>query len=92
MKLIEPTGNDSPIHGFSQRGGGLHHLCFRVGSVETEVARLASMGMRVVAPPEPGEAFDNEPIAFIYAGGGLSIELIDTERRSGRIDAQTQIE
>jgi methylmalonyl-CoA/ethylmalonyl-CoA epimerase len=83
VKLIEPTDATSPIHSFAQRGGGLHHLCFRCESVDAEVARLEGLGLRVIAPPQPGEAFDDEKIAFVYAGDGLTIELIDTERRGG---------
>ncbi len=85
VKLIEPTDEDSPIHAFVQRGGGLHHLCFRCDSVDAEVARLASAGLRVISPPSPGEAFEGEKIAFVYAGGGLNIELIDTLKRADRL-------
>ena len=85
IKLIEPTDPTSPVHAFTQRGGGLHHLCFRCESVDAEVARLVALGLRVLAPPEPGEAFDNEMIAFVYAGDGLNVELIDTVRRAGRL-------
>jgi hypothetical protein len=42
-------------------------------------------GARVLVSPEPGEAFDNENIAFVYVDLGLNIELIDTEKRAGRI-------
>jgi methylmalonyl-CoA/ethylmalonyl-CoA epimerase len=84
VKLIEPTGEDSPVHAFVRRGGGLHHLCFRADSVSAEVARLEALGLRVVAPPQPGEAFEDEPIAFVYAGDGLNVEIIDTEKRAGR--------
>jgi len=85
VKLIEPTDSTSPIHALAQRGGGLHHLCFRCESLGAEVARLEALGLRVLAPPQPGEAFGNENIAFVYAGDGLNIELIDTERRAGRL-------
>ncbi len=85
VKLVEPTDPSSPIHAFAQRGGGLHHLCFRCESVDAELVRLDALGLRVVAPPEPGEAFEDEKIAFVYAGDGLNIELIDTERRAGRL-------
>ena len=85
VKLIEPSDPASPIHAFAQRGGGLHHLCFRCESVDAEVVRLAALGLRVIAPPQPGEAFEDQKIAFVYAGDGLSVELIDTERRAGRL-------
>jgi len=88
VKLIEPTGVDSPAHAFVQRGGGLHHLCFRAESVASEVARLAALGMRSITETQPGEAFEGESIAFVYAGDGLNIELIDTSKRAGRLDAE----
>ncbi len=87
VKLIEPTDDASPVRAFTDRGGGLHHLCFRVDAIDPALARLAALGMKVIAPPQPGEAFEGEPIAFVYAGGGLNVELIDTERRAARLDA-----
>jgi methylmalonyl-CoA/ethylmalonyl-CoA epimerase len=63
----------------------LHHLAFRVDDVTAGVDALAAHGARVLHPPAPGEAFDNEPIAFVFAGG-LNIELIATDRRRDRIE------
>jgi catechol 2,3-dioxygenase-like lactoylglutathione lyase family enzyme len=62
----------------------LHHLCFQVDDVPAAVEALAGQGARVLNPPAPGEAFDDELIAFMFAGG-LNVELISTERRRGRI-------
>jgi len=85
VKLIEPTDNTSPIYAFAQRGGGLHHLCFKCDDVEEKIIELKESGLRVLAEPQPGEAFDNEKIAFIYVNHGLNIELIDTDKRAERI-------
>ncbi len=85
VKLVEPSGPTSPVAALVRRGGGLHHLCFRAEAVGPEVARLEALGLRVISPPQPGEAFEDEPIAFVYAGDGLSIELIDTLRRARRL-------
>lgn len=85
VKLIQPTDATSPVHEFTLRGGGLHHLCFRCESLDAELVRLEALGLRVVARPQPGEAFEDEKIAFVYAGDGLNIELIDTERRAARL-------
>ena len=85
VKLIQPTDPSSPVYQFASRGGGLHHLCFKCGSVEKELQRLKDFGLRVLAGPQPGEAFENEKIAFVFAKNGLNIELIDTEKRARRI-------
>ena len=85
IKLIEPCDETSPIHHFAQRGGGLHHLCMRCSNVTSELARLSALGLRTLVPPQPGEAFDNEMIAFVYAEPGLNIEHIDTTKKAGRL-------
>jgi methylmalonyl-CoA/ethylmalonyl-CoA epimerase len=85
VKLIEPTDLSSPIHTFVQKGAGLHHLCFKCANIEGEIVRLKELGLRVLVSPQPGEAFENENIAFIFARQGLNIELIDTEKRAGLI-------
>lgn len=87
VKLVEPSEPTSAVAALARRGGGLHHLCFRAASIGTELARLEALGLRVISPPEPGEAFEDNPIAFVYAGDGLNIELIDTLSRAQRIPA-----
>ena len=86
IKLIEPAGEESPLWDFVRKGGGLHHVCFKVDDVETACADLAAKGARVLAQPQPGEAFDDHLIAFLYIGLGLNVEVIDTERRRATID------
>jgi methylmalonyl-CoA/ethylmalonyl-CoA epimerase len=84
VKLIQPVDEDSPAATLARKGGGLHHLCFKTHDMTDEIARLRDLGLRVIAGPEPGEAFENEDIAFIFAKQGLNIELIDTDERAGR--------
>jgi methylmalonyl-CoA/ethylmalonyl-CoA epimerase len=84
VKLIEPTEPASPVFNIAQRGGGLHHLCFNVGNLDEAIDHLKKHGGRLVAPPQPGEAFDDEPIAFVLAQSGLNVELISTTKRRGR--------
>lgn len=81
LKLIEPYGDESPLWTFLRTGEGLHHLCFKVDDTAEALAELEGRGMRVLARPAPGEAFDEGLIAFGYAGCGLNVELIDTDRR-----------
>jgi methylmalonyl-CoA/ethylmalonyl-CoA epimerase len=82
IKLIEPSSTTSPLVEFIKRsGGGLHHLAFRTESVERGVGDLEALGAKIIAAPAPGEAFDDSLIAFLFAGTGLNVELIDTEAR-----------
>lgn len=82
IKLIEPSSVTSPLVEFIKRsGGGLHHLAFRTESVERGVADLEEAGAKTIAPPAPGEAFDDSLIAFVFAGTGLNVEIIETDAR-----------
>jgi methylmalonyl-CoA/ethylmalonyl-CoA epimerase len=87
LKLIEPSAEDSPLWGFlKKKGEGLHHVCLRTGSLDLDLPELARLGLRLLGAPEPGEAFDDHPIAFGYAGFGLNLEFVDTDIRRGEID------
>ena len=81
LKLIEPADPESPLWAFVNKGGGLHHLCFKVADVEEAATELVEKGARVIAPPQPGEAFDDHLIAFLYLGLGLNVEVVDTDDR-----------
>lgn len=86
IKLLEPVDDTSSIYRFARKGGGLHHLCFKCDSLDSQLSEFSDSGLRVLAGPEPGEAFENEDIAFIYATQGLNVELIDTDKRAGLIE------
>jgi methylmalonyl-CoA/ethylmalonyl-CoA epimerase len=83
IKLIEPAGSDSPVFLFAHKGGGLHHLCFRCENLNSQLAEWAGKEVILKVPPEPGEAFDGNPIAFLAAKNNLLIELIDTPKKAG---------
>ena len=82
VKLIAPAAPDSPVAVAARKGGGLHHLCFRCPSVAAQIPLLQEGGARLIVPPQPGEAFNNHPIAFMLAGN-LNFELIDTSEKQG---------
>jgi methylmalonyl-CoA/ethylmalonyl-CoA epimerase len=82
VKLIEPSDESSPIASIARKGGGLHHLCFRCDSLSAEIPRLEAAGARMIVPPQPGEAFKNNDIAFFFVDN-LNFELIDTADKEG---------
>lgn len=82
IKLIEPTDETSSIYRVAMKGGGLHHICFKCEDVDKTTAELQESGLRLIAEPQPGEAFENEKIAFFYSKDGVNIELIDTDKRA----------
>lgn len=92
IKLIEPASLDSPLVDFIKRsGGGLHHLAFKTETVADGVADLEQKGAKILAPPQPGEAFDEALIAFAFLGAGLNVELIDTDTRRSVITGSPDV-
>lgn len=85
IKLIEPTDETSPVFRTARKGGGLHHLGFRCKDIDEEITRLKSLGLRVTTNPQPGEAFENNQIAFLLGNQSLNIELIDTDKKARKI-------
>ena len=82
IKLIEPLDKTSPVYKFAMKGGGIHHMCFKCEDMDIELQRLSELGLRILSEPPPGEAFENENIAFVYAKQGLNIELISTDKKA----------
>ena len=82
IKLVEPTDQTSSVYRVAMRGGGLHHLCFKCDNLNQQIDLMKGHGIRMLVPPEPGEAFENEKIAFMLAPNGLNMEMIDTEKRA----------
>lgn len=83
VKLLEPTDQTSPVFVFARRGGGLHHLCFKCDDMKTQIPVLEGKGVKILVPPEPGEAFKNHDIAFFLVNNTLNVELIDTDEKTG---------
>lgn len=85
VKLIEPLESNAALLKSVELGGGFHHLCFKCEDLEGGISELRANGLRMLVPPQPGEAFADHDIAFMRAKYGLNIELIDTDERAGRL-------
>ncbi len=83
VKLLEPSDADSPVSAFARKGGGLHHICFRCEGLDNQIPYLKEKGVRLLVPPQPGEAFCNHEIAFLFAENNINLELIDTTEKQG---------
>ena len=62
LELIEPTSPDSAISEFAKAGGGIHHLCYEVEDIESELDALSKKGATILVNPVKG--FDERRIAF----------------------------
>lgn len=77
IELVEPEGNGSAVHKFLQRGGGLHHLCYEVDSLEAQLAWTRANRDLIVRQPQPAVAFDGRRIAWVYTRNKLLVEYLE---------------
>ena len=85
IKLIEPLEENESVMNFVKRGGGFHHLCFKCTDLDQQIGKLNDKGLITLVAPQPGEAFENEKIAFMLTRFGVNVELIDTEKKARKI-------
>ncbi len=79
VELLTPTDTDSPVARFlSGRGEGLHHLAFRVPSVDRALDDLVRRGERVVdRTGRPGARGRRVGFAHPAAFGGVLVEFVE---------------
>lgn len=81
IELIEPLGEESPLHGFLARNprGGQHHLCFEVDDIIVARDDLAAKGAVVLNDGRPRIGAHGVPVIFVRPAdmGGVLIELME---------------
>jgi methylmalonyl-CoA/ethylmalonyl-CoA epimerase len=77
VELIEPAGEKSPLHKFVSKGGGLHHVCYEVDSLDAQLEQSRAAGCLVVKNPLPAVAFGGRRIAWIYTRQKLLVEYLE---------------
>ncbi len=82
IELIEPLGEDSPIHGFLAKNprGGQHHVCFEVPDIFAARDEMRAKGATVLGTGEPRIGAHGVPVIFVHPKdmGGVLIELMQT--------------
>lgn len=84
IELIEPLGEDSPIHGFLAKNpkGGQHHVCFEVEDILAARDALRARGVTILGTGEPRIGAHGTPIVFLHPKdmGGVLVELMETPK------------
>jgi methylmalonyl-CoA/ethylmalonyl-CoA epimerase len=86
IELIEPYGENSPIHGFLAKNpkGGQHHVCFEVEDIYAARDEMRAKGATVLGTGEPRIGAHGTPVIFVHPKdmGGVLVELMQTPRES----------
>lgn len=82
VELIEPLGEDSPIHNFLKKNpkGGQHHVCFEVPEIHAAVKAMKDRGATILNEPRIGA--HGTLIVFVHPknSNGVLIELMETPK------------
>lgn len=77
IELLEGTGPESAISKFiEKRGGGIHHLCFKVSEIDDALKTLSEKGIRLI-DKQARIGAEGNPVAFIHPAstGKVLMEL-----------------
>lgn len=79
VELLEPTAPDSAVGRFLEsRGEGIHHVAFRVPSVDDALAAVTARGLRVIdAKSRPGARGRRVGFAHPSAHHGVLVEFVE---------------
>jgi methylmalonyl-CoA/ethylmalonyl-CoA epimerase len=78
VELLAPVSPESAVGRFlTKRGAGLHHVAYRVQSVDDTLAALADQGMRLI-DERPRIGIRGSRVAFIHPSstGGVLTEIV----------------
>jgi methylmalonyl-CoA/ethylmalonyl-CoA epimerase len=79
IELVQPSEPDSPVAKFLEtKGQGIHHICFEVDDIESEIKTFIERGATMVdQKPKPGS--HNKKVAFVHpkSSSGVLIELCE---------------
>ena len=82
IELIEPLGEDSPIHGLLAKNpaGGQHHLCYEVEDIDEARSWFEGLGKRILGPTRIGA--HGSPIFFLHPKDmmGQLTEIMETPK------------
>jgi methylmalonyl-CoA/ethylmalonyl-CoA epimerase len=78
IELLQPLGPDTTVAKFlARRGPGLHHVAYRVASVEDALNALSAAGVRLI-DERPRTGIRGSRVAFLHPSstGGVLTEIV----------------
>jgi len=82
VELLQPLGPDTAVGKFlARRGPGLHHVAYRVRSIEDTLNELAAAGVRLI-DERPRTGIRGSRVAFVHPSstGGVLTEIVQPAR------------
>jgi methylmalonyl-CoA/ethylmalonyl-CoA epimerase len=78
IELLAPCDPASPVMKSARAGGGLHHVCVRVATLDEFAEQIAKTPLVPVSAPTPAPAFGGRKVAFAYLTGLGLLEFVES--------------
>jgi methylmalonyl-CoA/ethylmalonyl-CoA epimerase len=79
IELLQPLGSETAVGKFlARRGPGIHHVAYRVSSVEETLEALTAAGLRLI-DERPRIGIRGSKVAFVHPSstGGVLTEIVE---------------
>jgi methylmalonyl-CoA/ethylmalonyl-CoA epimerase len=79
IELLQPLGSETAVGKFlARRGPGIHHVAYRVTSVEETLEALTAAGLRLI-DERPRIGIRGSKVAFVHPSstGGVLTEIVE---------------
>jgi len=77
IELLAPSEPASPVMKSARAGGGLHHVCVRVATLDDFIEQIGKTPLVPVRAPTPAPAFGGRKVAFAYLTGFGLLEFVE---------------
>jgi methylmalonyl-CoA/ethylmalonyl-CoA epimerase len=80
VELLQPLGPDTAVGKFlARRGPGLHHVAYRVASIDETLNELREAGLRLI-DEQPRTGIRGSRVAFLHptSTGGVLTEIVES--------------
>ncbi len=79
LELLAPLGPDTAVGRFlARRGPGIHHVAYRVSSIDETLSALAASGLRMI-DERPRSGIRGSRVAFVHPSStdGVLTEIVE---------------
>jgi methylmalonyl-CoA/ethylmalonyl-CoA epimerase len=79
IELLQPLGSETAVGKFlARRGPGLHHVAYRVSSIDDTLSALTAAGLRLI-DERPRVGIRGSKVAFVHPAstGGVLTEIVE---------------
>jgi methylmalonyl-CoA/ethylmalonyl-CoA epimerase len=77
IELVQPTNPEDGLGRFLQKGGGIHHICYEVGNINTVIKQMKVKKVRLIGEAKWTPCFEKTLFLHPKDTGNVLVELVE---------------